>query len=200
MSAATAESRMFRPDAVEKARAFIDRIDDCCERLTVAGSLRRRLAMIGDIEIVAVPKVERVMAGLLGDIETEVDRLGVRLDELLEDGDVAKRLDRNGAPRWGPTLKYLTYRDAAVDLFCPEAARFGWILALRTGPAAFSRQLVVRPDRRTRDGRPGLLPLTLAPQDGWLTDRMSGRRIDTPEEADVFHLFKLPYLEPWERT
>jgi DNA polymerase/3'-5' exonuclease PolX len=200
MSAAAAESRMFRPDAVEIARAFIDRIDDCCERLVVAGSLRRRLAMIGDIEVVAVPKVERVMTGLLGDIETEVDRLGVRLAALLEDGDVSKRLDRNGAPRWGPTLTYLTYRDAAVDLFMPDAARFGWILMLRTGPAAFSRQLVVRPDRRTRDGRPGLLPPTLAPQDGWLTDRMSGRRIETPEEADVFELFRLPYLAPHERV
>jgi DNA polymerase/3'-5' exonuclease PolX len=200
MSPAAAEARMFRPDAVEIARAFIDRIDDACDRLVVAGSLRRRLAMIGDIEIVAVPKIERVMTGLLGDIETEVDRLGARLNELLEDGDVSKRLDRNGAPRWGPTLKYLTYRDARIDLFCPDRERFGWILALRTGPAAFSRQLVVRPDRRTRDGRPGLLPPTLAPADGWLTDRMSGRRIETPEEADVFRLFGLPYREPWERS
>lgn len=195
-----AEPRMFRPDAVEIAKSFIDRIDDCCDRLVVAGSLRRRLAMIGDIEVVAVPKLETRMAGLLADRTVVDDHLAARLECMLIDGDVAKRLDRNGAPRWGPTLKFLTYRDARVDLFCPDAGRFGWILALRTGPAAFSRQLVVRPDRRTKDGRPGLLPPTLAPADGWLTDRMSGRRVETPEEADVFRLFGLAYREPWERT
>jgi DNA polymerase/3'-5' exonuclease PolX len=200
VSPAAAESRMFRPDAVELAKAFIERIDDCCERLVVAGSLRRRLAMIGDIEVVAVPKRETLTSGLFEDMATEVDRLDARLAEMLDDGDVSKRLDRNGVPRWGPTLKFLTYRDARVDLFAPERDRFGWILMLRTGPAAFSRQLVVRTDRRTKDGRPGLLPEHVYPVGGWLTRGIARERIETPEEADVFRLFGLPYREPWERT
>jgi DNA polymerase/3'-5' exonuclease PolX len=29
---------------------------------------------------------------------------------------------------------------------------------------------------------------------------MSGERLKTPEESDVFRLLDLPYAEPWERT
>src|SRR4030095_4366215 len=160
--------------------------------------LRRRLAYVGDIEVVAVPKTDQTRADLLGDVLVEHDLLGARMQALLEDGIVTKRLDRNGTPRWGPTLKYLTYRDTRVDLFCPEASRLGWILLLRTGPAAFSRQLVVRRGQRTKDGRPGLLPARLLPRDGWLTWRVSGERIATPTERDAFDALHRPALGAWE--
>jgi DNA polymerase/3'-5' exonuclease PolX len=192
-------TRLFRPDAIRIARAFVDAIEDCCQQLIVAGSLRRRLAQVSDIEFVAVPKVEHVVGGLFGDQGEDVDRLDARMQSLLDAGEVQKRLDRNGAPRWGPTLKYLTYRGARVDLFTPCAGRHGWILLLRTGPATFSRQLVVERGRRTKDGRPGLLPPLVVPRDGWLTWRVSGERIETPSEAAVFDLFGLDFLEPWER-
>lgn len=191
---------MDRPEAIAIAKAFVERIEDACERLVVAGSLRRRLARIGDIEIVATPKVERRADGLFADMPTDVDRLDARLLAMLDGDEVSKRPDRNGIPRWGPSLKYLTYRGARVDLFCPEADRFGWVLALRTGPAAFSRQLVVRKDRRTKDGRVGLLPEHVHPADGWLTRGIARERIETPNEADVFDLFGLRHLDPWERT
>lgn len=196
---ATAE-RMLRPDAIAKARAFVDAISGTYDRLVVAGSLRRRLAMIGDVEIVAVPKVEIEQDGLFSDHPIAVDRLDSRMRVLLEEGEVEKRLDKNGVPRWGPTLKYLLFQGARVDLFSPNIKRFGWILVLRTGPAAFSRQLVVPRGRSTKDGRPGLLPPLIAPRDGWLTWRVSGERIETSSEEAVFDLFKLAYLPPWERT
>jgi DNA polymerase/3'-5' exonuclease PolX len=199
MSVST-DTRLFRPEAIAAAKAFIAELDGTYDQLVVAGSLRRRLARIGDVEIVAVPKTEQRMGGLLGDVPIEHDLLDERMDALLDAGTVQQRLDVNGHPRWGPLVKYLTYRDVRVDLFCPSAERFGWILLLRTGPAAFSRQLVVAKDRRTKDGRPGLRPVYIATQDGWLTWRTSGQRIPTPTEQHVFDLFGLPYLEPQERT
>ena len=51
---------MARPEAIAVAKRFVDILDGTYDQLIVAGSLRRRLAMIGDVEIVAVPKVERV--------------------------------------------------------------------------------------------------------------------------------------------
>jgi DNA polymerase/3'-5' exonuclease PolX len=191
---------MLRPTAIAHARAFVDAIEDCTERLIVAGSLRRRLAMIGDIEIVAVPKIERLTDGLFADHHVDADRLDDRMAMLLENGEVSKRLDRNGSPRWGPTLKYLTFQALRVDLFSPTIEQFGWHLVLRTGPAAFSRQLVVERGRRTKDGRPGLLPPHIKPVDGWLTRGIARLRIETPEERDIFELFNIPYLEPQERT
>lgn len=202
--------RMHRPEAVAVARAFLDEIEPFTEQVVVAGSLRRRLAWIGDIEVVAVPKlgikqVESV--GLFGSEyeRHDVDRLDERMTALLEAGTVTKRLDAAGSPRWGKKLKYLTYGGAPVDLFAPEAGQFGWHLLLRTGPAAFSRQLVV-PKRldngkegRTKDRRPGLLPTHLVAEGGWLRYRTSRERIPTPTEQSVFDLLELPYREPWER-
>lgn len=197
------DTRMSRPEAIEIAKAFVADIEPYTDRLIVAGSLRRRLALIGDIEIVAVTHVERLPIGmpdLFGEhAEGDVDLLDARLDQMLRSGDVSKRLDANGAPRWGPTLTYLTYRGARVDLFTPSWDRFGWIALLRTGPAAFSRQLVVEKGRRTKDGRPGLLPAHIKPRDGYLTYRTSGERIETPDEETVFALFTLAYIPPQER-
>lgn len=199
-------TRLHRPEAVSIARSFVDLIDDCCLRLVIAGSLRRRLAFIGDIEVVAIPAIERVVGGLFDDEGEDLDRLHARMCALLDNDQVEKRISVNGVSRWGPTLKYLTFRGASVDLFSSSAGRWGWILALRTGPAAFSRQLVLpqRDDNgrklTTKDGRPGLLPPHLKPRDGWLTRRASGERVETIEERDVFALFGLAYQEPWERV
>jgi DNA polymerase/3'-5' exonuclease PolX len=191
---------MFRTEAVAIAKAFVGEIEDVTDQLIVGGSLRRRLAMIGDIEVVCVPKVERVVGGLFEDQERDVNLLDARLTTLLEAGTVTKRLDKNGVPRWGPTLRYLLFQGARVDLFSPCAERVGWILLLRTGPAAFSRQLVVPRGIRTKDQRPGLLPPLIKPRDGWLTWKVSGERIPTPTEESVFELFGLPYRLPQERT
>lgn len=192
--------RRERPHAIAVARAFVDLLEGTYDQLIVAGSLRRRLARIGALDVVAVPTIVHVQSDLLGDTTTEHDLLHARMQDLLDDGPVSKRLDRNGTPRWGPTLKSLTFQDTRIDLFCPDADRFGWILLLRTGPAAFSRQLVIERGRKTRDGRPGLLPATILPREGYLTWRTSGERISTPTEGAACDVLGIPYVEPWTRT
>jgi DNA polymerase/3'-5' exonuclease PolX len=212
MSAAT--TRMERTDAIAIAKAFVTELEGTYEQLIVAGSLRRRLARIGDVEIVAVPKLEierTETVGLFGSVysDFDVDRLDERLNAMLADGRVEKRPRSDGKTFWGPRAKYLSYRGSPVDLFTPNAERFGWILLLRTGPEKFSRQLVVpsgpipgevRTQTVTKDRRRGLMPPHIKQNDGWLTYRTSGERIETPTEQSVFELFGLPYQEPWERT
>jgi DNA polymerase/3'-5' exonuclease PolX len=200
-------TRMARPEAVEIAKAFVGALEGTYDQLVVAGSLRRRLAYCGDVEIVAVPKVEQQSTGLFAGMTIDVNLLDERMMALLDTDEVAQRRKANGdLMAWGPTWKSVTFRGRPVDLFTPCVERLGWILLLRTGPAAFSRQLVVpkRDDKgrpgRTRDRRPGLLPIHIKPVDGWLTYRTSGERIETPTEQSVFELFGLPYQEPWERV
>lgn len=198
---AAVEARLERPEAIEIAKAFVALIDDACEQLVVAGSLRRRLALVSDIEIVATPKLASTTVDLLGDTLAPHDLLNERMAELLEAGTVAKRLDRNGVGRWGPAAKLLVFEGAPIDLFSPaERDRFGWILLVRTGPAAYSRQLVKPRGTRTKDGRPGLLPPHILPRDGWLTERVSGYRVPTPTERDAFAVLEIRYRDPWERT
>lgn len=184
------------------AERLLGEIADCCVVATMAGSLRRGEPTCGDIEIVAAPAVEQLHErDLFGDVvrTVPVDRLAARMGTLADNDIVARRRRPDGKLAWGPYWKAFTFEGAPVDLYTPEHARLGWILALRTGPEAFARQLVVPVDRTTKDGRPGLLPPTIRPRDGWLTRGASGERIETPTEREVFDLFGLPYPEPRER-
>lgn len=204
MSAATADTRMARSEAIEIAKAFVAELEGTYDQLIVAGSLRRRLARIGDIEVCAVPKIEtrvKVTPGLFGDTEEalQVDLLGERMEHLLDAGTVQKRPRSDGKMFWGPSAKYLMFGGAPVDLFTPCAERFGWILAIRTGPWKWSNALVTHVGKKTREGRNGLLPTIYQSADGWLTYKTSGERIVTPDERTVFELLKLRWLEPWER-
>lgn len=201
---ATADTRIPASEAAAACRRFLKLIDDVCERIVVAGSLRRRATMVKDVEIVCVPRVETVQTvepGLFEDVVTErrVDRLHERMENLEAGGLVRKRLsDKSGSPHWGPLTKYLLFEGVPFDLFSTEADRFGWTLAIRTGPQQFSRQLVVERGHKTEDRRPGLLPTSLFVKQG-INDRKSGRFIPTPEERDVFALFNQPYREPEHR-
>jgi DNA polymerase/3'-5' exonuclease PolX len=217
------DTRMPRPEAIEIARAFVAEIEPYTDQLIVAGSLRRRLALIGDIEIVCVPRVETVSVTTPdlfgGETRDEgIDQLDLHLTMLLDEGRVQHRRKVDGSLMGcGPRMKHFAFQGARVDLFCAvndwnkeppraEPERFGWMLLLRTGPAPFSRQLVVpklddrgRPGR-TKDQRPGLMPAHLVAEGGWLRYRTSRERIETPDEQSVFDLFKIPYIEPWSRV
>lgn len=201
MSAAI--ERLPHADAYGLAERFIAGIADQCVHVEIAGSIRRHAPTCGDIEIVAVPATAvRYQYDLFGSVSgtVAVDSLASRMDRLACEDVVTKRRRADGTLMWGPSWKSFTFGGAAVDLFTPEQERYGWILALRTGPAAFSRQLVMPVGRTTADGRPGLLPPTIAPRDGWLTWGASGERIAVPTEREAFDLFGIGYIEPRART
>lgn len=198
MSATATRLPLAEAEAV--AERLIFQLGGAYGRIELAGSLRRRLPTVGDIELVAIP-ARYVEVDLFGEPCGETDLLALRCAALEEAGVIARRRAWNDAViGWGPLAKYLVFEDVAVDLFSPPGDRFGWILALRTGPNAFSNQLVTPVGQTTRLGRPGLMPRYLASRDGWLTYRVSGEKIPVREERDVFEMFELPYAEPWERT
>jgi DNA polymerase/3'-5' exonuclease PolX len=204
-------TRLPIAEALPVARAFCRLIEPACHRLAIAGSIRRRATTVGDIEIVAIPKLEEERAlDLFG--ETTAVRYTSRLEGLLNsmgaDGMIAKRLDRNGRPAWGPKLKRLSFQGVPVDLFCTTARQWGLILAIRTGPAAYSHQFVTPRGQKVRVGtddrgkpifRMGRLPEHLKVEGGWLMSRVSGQRFETAEEMDFFNLARLEYVEPWAR-
>lgn len=203
MSGATTDTRIPAARASQVARRFLSYIEPHCEKLVVAGSLRRRATLVGDVEVVCVPRtetVEDVVPDLFGETVTErtVDLLHEAMERLLQAGVVRQRLTAKGETRWGELTKYLVFEDVPIDLFATDADRLGWTLMLRTGPAEFSRQLVVERGHKTKDRRDGLLPTHLRVDQG-LVSRMSGQHIPTPDEETVFELFKLPYRAPEHR-
>ncbi len=163
--------------AVQIVRDFFP----ACERIEVAGSIRRRKADIGDIEIVAIPK-------RLEDFFGEGDSL---LDPILEN---LCRLDVLKKVKGGDKMKQyeITKSGIMLDLFLCRPENFGLILAIRTGPAEWSHRMV------TPRSQGGLMPSHLRSMGGFIKDG-SGKVYEVPEEADLFRILGIEFLEPWER-
>ena len=168
-----------------------------CERIAIAGSIRRRKPDPHDIEIVAVPRLEHY-SHQVDMFKTEVrtrNLLDEKLDELKAQGALADRLDRNGRPAWGPRFKraMVVSSQTPIDIFSVLApAQWGVIFAIRTGPAMFGKLVVTK----RLDG--GAMPLGMRVEDGVLHG-LDGV-IETPEEEDYFHAIGLPCWPPAVRT
>ena len=154
-----------------------------CERIAVAGSIRRKKATVGDIELVVIPKRSPT---LLPNVPG-ASLLDPLLQELVSAGRLAPG-DKNGP-------HYKNFRIPAVpgltlDLFITSPECWPVIFAIRTGSAEFSRRLVT-PRRRG-----GLLPSYLKVTQGRVWDG------DTPlplhSERELLELCG-GWLEPAER-
>ena len=171
---------------LEQARDLAVRLlaalEPYAQNIQIAGSIRRRKPWVRDIEIVLEPRMYE-QAALFGE--------QVHLLDALADFPWRQwgRLVKNG-----PRYKQLLLRHPAVkvDLFIVRPpAQFGYLFALRTGPAAFSRALVTP----RRYG--GLMPDDLQARGGAYWRR--GEVVPTPLESDVFDLLGLEWVPPWER-
>jgi len=91
-----------------------------CERIEIAGSIRRRREECRDVELVAIPR-SRDMYGFV----TEVGKL-----------EKAK-----GEPTGKYTQRYLP-EGIKLDLFMATRDNWGLILAIRTGSADFSHRVL----------------------------------------------------------
>lgn len=153
------------------ARHIVEKLTPFCERIEIAGSLRRGREMVGDIELVALPKR---IHNLVGDV------MGSQLDNFL---GAHVTFMKNG-----DRYKQFAYGKYTVDLFLPASpAHWGWRFMQSTGSHEFNMWLVQ--DVKERAGvrfSEGLLYL-------------SGAQLHTPEEADVFDALGLPWIPPDKR-
>ncbi|MCG3207253.1 MAG: hypothetical protein FOGNACKC_00853 [Anaerolineae bacterium] len=153
------------------ARVVIEHIGYACEKIEVAGSVRRKKPRIGDIELVCVPVK-------LGN--------GVSLlDEALAKWLATSDRVRTGS-KWGPKARQLElYADqldawVQVELYITTPEQWGYILAFRTGPKEFNMKWL------TQEIKGGVLPDDYYFEGGWLF--RNGRRVPTPNESDIFAL------------
>lgn len=210
MSGLSVPTRYQLAEAEAIADEIVEHLAPVCERLAVAGSIRRRVPTIGDVEIVAVPAYRQQILSLFDDgLVPELAPIDC-LDELLNDLrskiDVRKRRDKNGRTSWGPSDKRLLWRYGAastdwiaVDVFGARLETWGAKLALRTGPWQFSKRLVTH----AGGGRDGVLAGDLVFRDGGLYRYDPGARrhfVPTPDEETLFAELGLPYVAPEHRT
>jgi DNA polymerase/3'-5' exonuclease PolX len=198
--------RVLRSEAIDRARELVELLDPVCERLALAGSLRRKLATIGDLDLVCVPRFAP-MRDLFGETFAGLDLLACKLDDLCGEQVIRQRRDAAGRICWGPRYKRGIFRDLPIDVTSCDAESFGLHVLIRTGPSAYAHQFVtprsqtaVLRDRScaTVGTRPGLLPPGFEIKDGFRLYR-AGAVVATPNERDVYDALDLPYVEPWER-
>ncbi len=187
----TATERIPREKAIALAEELIDLLAPYCERLAIAGSLRRGSPDVGDIELVAIPRVEPVY-DLLGDTIGQRDVLHENVTLHADGGTFIRRLDVNGRPRFGRKTKYLFFRGVPFDLFAAEPDNWGLIWLIRTGPGEFNKRLLT-PWSQGGD----VLPIGMRCEGGFLW--RGDQKLLTFEEPDVFEFLGIPYIEPKER-
>ena len=182
--------------AIVIAEDLRDRLAPACERIVIAGSLRRRKGLVSDIELVAEPRYREEPSGLWGDM-TRVDMLSEAIEQLhpalvprpvtLHRADGSEEVQT----RDGPSYKALEYRGMPVDLFIARpvegGADYGVILTIRTGPADFSHRLVTDCQRWFRQVKGGRL-------------YVHGSYVPCPDERGFFAEIGMPWLEPEERA
>jgi len=181
-----------REKALEVARELYNSLQPHAVRLKVAGSLRRGLRFVSDIEFVIIPKIELRDDDLFGDKKTAVDHTAHKIDEMVNWSTLSKRRNSSGSEMWGEKNKLAVHTNSGipVDFFFTTESNWFMTLFIRTGPKMLNIKVA-----------------TLAKQRGWnleaygsgfVNKRMC---IDHPvhSEEEIFSFVGLPFVPPDRR-
>lgn len=196
LAESAAPVKFARAAAIEVARELLTHVSPCAERVLIAGSLRRRKAMVGDVELLFIPRMKEGFRGDLLAPPPMVSMVDEALEQLIAEGIIARRLSVKGTASWGAKNKLAVHVESGipVDLFAATAANWWNYVVCRTGGsrsniaicnAARERGWKWRPygEGFTRVGGPD-----------------HGRVHAVASEREVFEFVGLPCLSPEERS
>ncbi|GAI69102.1 unnamed protein product [marine sediment metagenome] len=168
---------------LERAQSIADdllkRLYPYCQRIEVAGSVRRQKPEPSDIELLCIPKY---VAG--------VDLLDKEIGALFIQHILGFRRNKLGSRVYGPKNKLLRHLESGigVDIFSTDANCWPVALVVRTGGKETNKRIA-----------------TAALRKGYAFHAY-GSGFSTPDgeivcrsEREVFEAVGLPYQEPWER-
>lgn len=161
-----------------------------CERVLIAGSIRRGSELVGDIELVVTPKWE-TSEDMFGNPGEGIDLLTRALDGI--EGISPAAIARNGAKY--KTRFYTPFPGSAgmkVDIFNADPQNWGYIATLRTGGADFSKWIV------TERSHGGAKPKGMTFKDGYIRD-MRGQLVAVPTEEAFFEAIDCRFVPIEER-
>lgn len=178
-----------RAEAIAVAREICTILRPVCERLIVAGSLRRRKAWVGDVEILYIPKFATEPDGLFD--TKEVNLADRALEAFLQAGLIKKRPKVDGSLTWGAENKLALHTDSLVPVDLFQAKALNWFnqIVCRTGSAENNIRISNAARKKGWEWHP---------HQAGFTDEF-GQIQPAQCEADVFQLVGLPYVEPWQR-
>lgn len=180
---------MERSKALDIAQSYLREFLPSCERIEIAGSIRRGKQDVHDIELVAIPKPFSA-ADLFGQPIASLNALTAMIDigflDMLPGRDYK-------VIKGGPKYKQLELPEGInLDLFIvTPPAQWGVLFAIRTGPADFS-QWCVTPRRKG-----GCMPLCAEQKNGCVY--VNGAPIPMPDEIDYLNFLGLGWISPKDR-
>lgn len=165
-----------------------------CEKIVIAGSIRRNKPLVGDIEILFIPKLawKPDPTDLFGKV-VQVNLADAVVQSLLADGIIEQRLKDDGTRTWGALIKLAIHKDSGipVDFFTASPENWWSLLVCRTGSAENNKNICNAAIARG---------LQWSPYEGF-RDCKNMELIFVPHsERAVFERVGLPHRKPHDRT
>ena len=166
-----------------------------CERVMVAGSLRRGRESVGDVEILYVPKLEVRPLDMFATEQVNVTE--AVLSRALVADVLAKRPNKLGGFAWGAQNKLAVHVGSGmpVDLFATTEACWWNYLVCRTGPAESNMRIATAAIAKGWKWNPYSVGFSRGGDgegDGYDVHAVHS-------EEEVFAFVGLPFLTPEER-
>ena len=176
-------SESFARDIAEK---FVYDIKDACEQIEIVGSLRRYKPVVGDIDIICIPRfIQEEDETLFGE-PVQTNLLDRRLSQYCFKGILS--LESNG-PKIKRFIKSVDDEDVPIDIYIASKDTWWTLLLIRTGSKNHNIMLAKRAiDMHMQlkaDGTGLLSP--------------GGSIIPIESEEHIFKLLNLPYRIPEDR-
>jgi len=171
------KSRMLYSTAKRIADHVVELLRPHCDRIEIAGSIRREKEIIGDIEIVLIPKPYQT--GLFTDGLASIVNAWEKVKGELEYGKCKYTQRILPADIVGQEGKRV-----ACDIFIADVTNWGSIFAIRTGSADYSHNVLAK----------GWASRGYKMEGGHLVYK--GKVYDVLEEKDLFARIGIPYTDP----
>lgn len=180
--------KVARIFALEVAKEICALLKPVTERLCVCGSLRRGAMVVGDVEILFIPKFEErpLDMFLIQDFDLAADKINRLVPQV-----IAKRLNALGnICAWGPENKLAIHcaSGIAVDLYSTTAEKWFMALVIHTGSKETNLRLTTGAQKLGRK---------LHAYGSGVSE--NGHLILAHSEREVFDLCNVGYLEPKDR-
>lgn len=180
-------------DAQRVADELIEALKPVTLTAIVAGSLRRRKPMVGDVEILYIPKFDAAIVPGEMFAQAEQNLADLTINTLILSGVLAKRTNANGSEMFGEKNKLVRHvaTGIPVDLFATTEECWHNYLVCRTGGAETNKAICNAAIARGWKWNP---------YGAGFTHRESGNTVAVRCEQDVFRHVGLPFLNPEDRA
>jgi DNA polymerase (family 10) len=164
-----------------------------CERIEIAGSIRRQKAEVGDIDLVLIPRSGRYYCGLGFDAKFSAGKVWAEL--------IPAALKRNGLRQTeaGDELQHFLFADNfQVDLYRARQETWGVIMLVRTGSKEHNVKLctIARSKGLMLSAKQGVIrPAPPKPCEG-LCLEVQGEVLASRSEESIFAVLGLAFVKP----